>query len=149
MTKLADGLPTDGALLVTADHGQLNVPADHRFDLDTDLRLRAGVRVVAGEPRVRYLHVHPGARDDVVAAWRSILGDAAWVVPREEAVADGWFGPVPEAHLHRVGDVVAACRGRYAVLATKTDNPIEGSLVAYHGSSTAAEMMIPLLLLRG
>jgi hypothetical protein len=149
VTKLAEGLPSDGALLVTADHGQLNVPVDQRFDLDTDLQLRAGIRVVAGEPRVRYLHTHPGARDDVIAAWRSILGEAAWVVPREEAVAAGWFGPVPEAHLHRIGDVVAACRGRYAVLATKTDNPIEGSLVAYHGSWTAAEMMIPLLLIRG
>jgi hypothetical protein len=149
VSRLGAGLPRDAALLVTADHGQLNVPADHRFDLDTDLRLREGVRVVAGEPRVRYLHVRPGAQDDVIAAWRAILGEAAWVVSREEAVTAGWFGPVPEAHLDRVGDVVAACRGRYAVLATKTDNPIEGSLVAYHGSWTAAEMMIPLLLIRG
>ncbi len=59
----------DAALLVTADHGQLNVPVEHRFDLDADPRLRAGVRLVAGEARVRYLHTEPGATADVVAAW--------------------------------------------------------------------------------
>jgi hypothetical protein len=149
VTLLVAGLPADSALLVTADHGQLDVPADHRFDLDTDARLRAGVRVVAGEPRVRYLHTVPGATDDVLATWRGILGSAAWVVTREEAVAAGWFGPVPEAHLARVGDVVAACHGRYAVVASLTQPLIEARLIAYHGSYTAVEMEIPLLMVRG
>lgn len=146
--RLVERLPPDAALLVTADHGQLDVPPGARFDLDTDARLRAGVRVVAGEPRVRYLHTEPEAVADVVATWRGVLGPAAWVVTREEAVAAGWFGPVPEAHLARVGDVVAVCNDRYAVLASRTEPPVVASLVAYHGSYTAAEMLIPLLILR-
>lgn len=149
LARLVDGLPPDAALLVTADHGQLNVPAGHRFDLDTDPRLRAGVRVVAGEPRVRYLHVEPGAEADVVAAWSAVLGPAAWVATRAEAVATGWFGPVPEEHLARIGDVVVVCRDTYAVLATRSEPPMASRLVAYHGSDTAAEMTVPLLVLRG
>lgn len=149
LTALVQRLPADAALLVTADHGQLDVPANRRFDLDTDPRLRAGVRVVAGEPRVRYLHVGPGALDDVIATWRAVLGHAAWIVARDEAVAAGWFGPVPEAHLRRVGDVVVACHDRYAVVATRTPPYTESQLVAYHGSYTAVEMEIPLLLARG
>src|SRR5262249_31557529 len=113
-----------------------------------DPLLRAGVRVVAGEPRVRYLHTGPGARDDVIATWQGVLGAAAWVVPREEAVAEGWFGPVPEAHLARIGDVVVACQDRYAVLARKTEPNIVSRLVAYHGSYTAIEMTVPLLVVR-
>ena len=93
--RWSPGCRRDAALLVTADHGQLDVPADRRFDMAADPRLRPGVAVVAGEPRVRYLHTAPGARDDVLAAWRAVLGDAAWVVTREEAIAAGWFGPVP------------------------------------------------------
>jgi hypothetical protein len=146
LARLVDGLPAGAALLVTADHGQLDVPEDHRFDLDADPRLRVGVRVVAGEARVRYLHTEPGATDDVVATWREILGAAAWVVPRAEAVAAGWFGPVPEEHLGRVGDVVVACHERYAVVASSTQPLMEARLVAYHGSYTAAEMQIPLLV---
>ena len=149
LARLVDGLPPDAALLVTADHGQLDVPAAHRFDLDTDPRLRDGVRVVAGEPRVRYLHVAPGAVDDVVAAWSAVLGPAARVRTREEAVADGRFGPVPEEHLRRIGDVVVTCRGTYAVLATRSEPPAVSRLVAYHGADTAAEMTIPLLVVRG
>ncbi|SCL16112.1 Type I phosphodiesterase / nucleotide pyrophosphatase [Micromonospora nigra] len=149
LTRLVDGLPPDAALLVTADHGQLDVPAGHRFDLDTDPRLRAGVRVVAGEPRVRYLHVAPGADGDVVAAWSAVLGDAARVLTRAEAVATGWFGPVPEEHLRRVGDVVVVCNDTYAVLASRSEPPVVSRLVAFHGADTAAEMTIPLLVVRG
>ncbi|WBB67253.1 nucleotide pyrophosphatase/phosphodiesterase family protein [Micromonospora sp. WMMD812] len=148
LARLVDGLPSDAALLVTADHGQLDVPAGHRFDLDTDPRLRAGIRVVAGEPRVRYLHVAPGAVDDVVAAWSAVLGDTARVRTRDEAVASGWFGPVPEEHLARIGDVVVTCNDTYAVLATRSESPLASRLVAYHGSDTAAEMTIPLLVVR-
>ncbi|QLQ37044.1 alkaline phosphatase family protein [Micromonospora robiginosa] len=149
LARLLDGLPPDAALLVTADHGQLDVPAGHRIDLDADARLRAGVRVVAGEPRVRYLHVEPGAEADVVAAWTAVLGGAADVLTRAEAVATGWFGPVPEAHLARIGDVVVVCRDTYAVTATRSEPPMVSRLVAYHGADTAAEMTVPLLVVRG
>ncbi|MFG1870951.1 alkaline phosphatase family protein [Micromonospora arborensis] len=149
LARLVDGLPPDAALLVTADHGQLDVPAAHRFDLDTDPRLRAGVRLVAGEARVRYLHVEPGAVDDVLAAWSEVLGAAARVRTRAEVVATGWFGPVPEQHLARIGDVVVTCNDTYAVMASRTERPMASKLVAYHGSDTAAELTVPLLVVRG
>jgi hypothetical protein len=149
VTRIVEGLPPDAALLVTADHGQLNVAGGARIDVDTVPGLRDGVRVVAGEPRVRYLHTLPGAADDVLATWRAIAGEAAWVLPRDEAVALGWFGPIGEEHLQRVGDVVAICRERTVLLATRTDPPAVERQVAVHGSSTALEMMIPLLIVRG
>ena len=51
--------------------------AQARFDVGVDPRLATGLRVVAGEPRVRYLHTLPGATADVISAWRAILGPAA------------------------------------------------------------------------
>ncbi|WP_327034626.1 alkaline phosphatase family protein [Micromonospora ureilytica] len=149
VARLVDGLPSDAALLVTADHGQLDIPAAHRFDLDTDPRLRAGVRLVAGEARVRYLHVEPGAVEDVRATWSEVLGAAARVRTRAEMVATGWFGPVPEEHLGRIGDVVVICNDTYAVMASRTERPMASKLVAYHGSDTAAELTVPLLVVRG
>ncbi|MGC9667329.1 alkaline phosphatase family protein [Planosporangium sp. 12N6] len=149
VTRLAEGLPPDAALVVTADHGQLDIPLDGRLDLDTDPRLRAGVEAVAGEARVRYLYTVPGARDDVIAAWRSVLGDGAWIVPREEAVAAGWFGPVPERHLARIGDVVVACHDRTVVVASRSEPSFVARMIAFHGSYTAAEMRIPLIVVTG
>ncbi|GAA0803507.1 alkaline phosphatase family protein [Spirilliplanes yamanashiensis] len=149
VARVADGLPADAALLVTADHGQFDVPAEGRFDLGADPRLAAGLRAVAGEPRVRYLHTEPGATADVLAAWRAVLGDAAWVGERAEAVAAGWFGPVPEAHLQRIGDVVVVCRDRHVVLAGDREPAFIGAMVGFHGGATAVEMTVPLLVARG
>jgi hypothetical protein len=149
LSRLVDELPGDAALIVTADHGQLNVPPQCRFDA-ADPRLAAGLRAVAGEPRVRYLHPVPGAADDVLASWQEVLGAAAWVAPREQVVADGWFGPaVSAAHLPRLGEVVAVCRDRYAVLATGSEPAGVAELIAFHGSWTAVEMVVPLLVVRG
>ncbi|WP_433208843.1 alkaline phosphatase family protein [Dactylosporangium sp. CS-047395] len=148
VTRLVDALPPDTALLVTADHGQLDIPPECRLDLAQDPRLTTGVSFVTGEARVRYLHTASGAEADVLATWRAILGDRAWIVPREEAVAAGWFGPVPESHLQRIGDVVAVCRDRWILLASNHEPARLGEMVAFHGSSTRAEMEIPLLVVR-
>ena len=68
---------------------------------------------------------------------------------RDEVVAAGWFGPVPEEHLARIGDVVVTCHDTYAVLATRTEPPMVSRLVAYHGADTAAEMTDPAAGRRG
>lgn len=145
LTRLVETLPPGAALLVTADHGGFNVPAHARVDLDTDPRLAAGVRVVAGEPRVRYLHTEPGAAADVQAAWSEILSGIAEVYSREQAVASGMFGPVKPAHLARIGDVVVVCTGDAAVLATGHEPPETARLIGFHGAATPAEMAIPLI----
>jgi hypothetical protein len=145
LTRLVEGLPEDAALLVTADHGGLDVPADRRIRMDDDARLSEGVAVLAGEPRVRYLHAMPGATAEVLAAWREILGPAARVLSRGEAVATGWFGPVPQEHLARIGDVVVVCRDRYAVIGPGEGGTI-GRLVGFHGADTDVETAIPLFV---
>ena len=147
--QLVDGLPGDAALLVTADHGILDVPPETRLDLDDDQpHLDDGVRLIAGDPRARYVHAEPGAAADVLDRWRGVLGDRAWVASRDEAVASGIFGGVDDAHAARIGDVVALARGTWAFTATERE-PGPSRLVAMHGSLTATELAIPLLLARG
>lgn len=149
ITRLAESLPAGAALIVTADHGGFDVPAEGRFDVGTDPRLSDGVRVLAGEPRVRYVHVREGALPDVLAAWREVLGEAAHVMTRDEAVATGWFGPVHPAHLPRIGDIVAVCREHAVVMATGYEPDAVHALVGFHGGLTPEETAIPLLVLTG
>jgi Type I phosphodiesterase / nucleotide pyrophosphatase len=146
LTRLVETLPPSAALLVTADHGGLNVPPEARVDLDMDPRLGAGVRVVAGEPRVRYLHTEPGAAADVQATWTEVLDGRAQVRSRDEAVASGVFGPVDPRFLPRIGDVVVVCTDDSAVLATGHEPPETARLIGFHGGATAAEMAIPLIV---
>ena len=146
--QVVDGLPDDAALLVTADHGMLDVPAGTRLDLDASPELTEGVRLLAGEPRARYLHAVPGAEADLLARWREVLGERAWVAGRDEAIASGVFGPVDDDLAGRIGDVVALARGTWALTATERE-PGPSRLVGYHGSLTATELAIPLLAARG
>jgi hypothetical protein len=146
LTRLVETLPANAALLVTADHGGLNVPPDARLDLDTDPRLGAGIRVVAGEPRVRYLHTEPGAAPDVQATWTELLDGRAVVYSREAAVATGMFGPVNPRFLPRIGDVVVVCTSDTAVLATGHEPPETARLIGFHGGATAVEMSIPIIV---
>jgi Type I phosphodiesterase / nucleotide pyrophosphatase len=149
LTRLVEALPPHAALLVTADHGGLNVGPQNRVDSDADPRLSEGVRVVAGEPRVRYLHTEHGAADDVRATWAGLLDGRAAVYTREQAVATGMFGPVNPAHLERIGDVVVVCTGDTAVLATGHEPPETAHLIGFHGAASAVEMAIPLIALVG
>lgn len=138
-------LPADTALLVTADHGGFDVPPDRRVDLDGDPVLSDGIEVVAGEPRVRYLHTRAGAADDVVAAWTQTLGTRASVLTRDEAIGAGWFGPVRPEHEARIGDVVVICDGDTVVLASAHEPAAVGALIGFHGSHRPEETAIPLI----
>lgn len=143
--RVAEDLPPGAVLAVTGDHGMVAVDRIH--DADTDDALRQGVLLLGGDARARHVYARPGAADEVLAAWRSVLGDDAWVVPGAQAVADGWFGPVAPAMRGRIGDVVVAARGTAAVVRSEAE-PLISRMPGQHGSLTTAEQLVPLLLVR-
>jgi Type I phosphodiesterase / nucleotide pyrophosphatase len=147
--RLAEGLPSDALLLVTADHGMVDVPLTARLDLAHEPDLAAGVRHVGGEPRSLQLYCRPGTVDDVAAAWRERLGSAMTVLTREQAVAGGWFGPVSAHVLPRIGDIVTSATEPVAVLDSRTARPEILRLKAFHGARTPEETLIPLLVASG
>ena len=144
--QLAGAIPAGPSLYITADHGMVDVAPEDRADADTIPGLRDGVALLGGEPRARHVYAVPGAAADVLAAWRGILGDRAWVLSRDEAVAAGWFGSVAPRLAGRIGDVVVAPAGSCAVIASKAE-VLESSLIGMHGSLTSADQLVPLLYL--
>ena len=144
--QLAGALPSGTVLYITADHGMIDVSAEDRIDVDDSPDLRAGVSLLGGEPRARHVYARPGAAADVLAAWREVLGSRAWVVSREEAIKENWFGPVDPEMVPRIGDVVAAPTSNWAIVATETE-PRESALIGMHGSLVAADQLVPLLTL--
>jgi Type I phosphodiesterase / nucleotide pyrophosphatase len=141
---IARRMPAGTALYITADHGMLAVPADRRIDADRTPELLEGVAALGGEGRARYVYAVDGAAADVLTAWRELLGQRAWVLPRDEAVEAGWFGPVAEWAYPRIGDIVVACRDDWAIVAT-VRQPKESRLRGMHGSLTEDELAVPLL----
>ncbi len=142
--QLASSLPGGTALYVTADHGMVDAGPDDKIDVDLVPGLRDGVALLGGEPRARHVYAVPGAAADVLATWQGVLGGRAWVASRDEAIEAGWFGPVDQRFLLRIGDVVAAPAGSWALVATKAE-PLESSLEGMHGSLTPGDQFVPLL----
>jgi hypothetical protein len=143
--ELSSALPADAVLVVTADHGMVDVPLGDRVDVDDIPALRAGVALVAGEARFRHVYAADGAAADVLAAWTELLADRADVRSREQAIADGWFGAVEKRVQDRIGDVVAAVNTRSAI-ERRSVFPIEAKLIGLHGAMTEDEMLVPLLI---
>ncbi len=145
---LAEQLPADTQLVVSGDHGMVDLRPEEKLDLADHPDLAAGVRILGGEARARYVGAVPGATDDVLGAWRSWLGDRMWVWGREEAIATGIFGPhVTDRSRERMGDIVAAAYGRVGIVERNVD-PAQARLNGHHGSLTAAEQFVPLLVYR-
>ena len=142
-------LRSDTLVVVTADHGMVDVPFEQRIDLARDAELAAGVRHVGGEPRAVQLYCRPGAAADVAATWRARLGERATVLLRDEAVGAGWFGAVDPRVLPRIGDVVTSMRADLAVVDARTARPELLRLVGLHGARTPEEALVPLVVTSG
>lgn len=137
-------LPRDASLLVTADHGMVDVT--RRIDVAADPVLSAQVDLVAGEPRALHVHTAPGARADVLLRWQDRLGEDAWVLTGEQAIDGGLFGPVTEHARALVGDLVVAARGTTAIHDSRTQTPASLGLIGMHGSLTPDELLVPALV---
>lgn len=143
--RLAARLPADCSLTVTADHGMVDAPHELRLDVAHLPVLAAGVRHVSLEARAPQLYVEAGAAADVRAAWSEVLGERAIVLSREEAVVAGWFGAVSPQNLLRIGDVVVAMRGRFAVVDSRRARPELLALLGLHGSLSDDEVSVPVV----
>ncbi|WP_448072090.1 alkaline phosphatase family protein [Georgenia yuyongxinii] len=143
LARLARTLPRGTLLVVTADHGMVDVT--DRVDVAATPALAQDVELVAGEPRANHVYTAPGTAEAVAGRWREELGERAWVALREEVVAAGLLGDVAADRLAAVGDVVVAMRGRHAVVDSRTQTPASLRLVGMHGSLTEAEMAVPLI----
>jgi predicted AlkP superfamily pyrophosphatase or phosphodiesterase len=138
-------LPSGAALVVTSDHGQVDV-GDNVVALAPEVLAR--VTMLSGEGRFRWLHARPGQHDALAEVARRHHGDDAWIRTIDEATAEGWFGGELTADgASRLGDVVLAARRPVAFLDPGDTGEIR--LRSRHGSLTADEMLVPLLAVRG
>jgi hypothetical protein len=137
-------LPAGAALLVTSDHGQVDV-GDNTITLSPEIM--GDVTLLSGEGRFRWLHARPGMVDRLAEQATAEYGHVAWVRTRKQVLAEGWLGgmPVPEVE-QRLGDVAVVARAPVAFLDPADTGEV--SLVSRHGSLTSAEMLVPLLARR-
>jgi hypothetical protein len=136
----------DTLLLVTADHGQCDVPPGEAVCLSEEPRLRDLLLLPpTGQSRASYLYACQG-QDGELGQELARFDDRLIAQPAEEALRAGLFGPPEQAARirSRVGDFVAIGRGGtmlYGADVLRANLRLRG----HHGSLTENEMIVPLL----
>jgi hypothetical protein len=145
----------DTLVLLTADHGHVDTLPDDAVNIADHPELLDMLRATpAGERRVVYLYPRGGATREVAAYAREHLRYAAATMLRDEAVAEGLFGPgqLSERAAGRIGDVLLFPRGALQLVApidsSNGDPPKLPIFRGLHGGLTADEAVVPLLAVR-
>ena len=141
---LSDLAGTESVVVVTADHGFIDVAPEESFELPVSLASMLRFPL-CGERRVAYCHVQ--SKNEFLRKAEDWLGERADVMPSAQLVEDGWFGPgTPHPRFkERIGDVALVMHGRYTV---KDWAPGESRHlhIGNHGGTSEDEMLIPLIV---
>lgn len=156
LMKQMDPPPGSTLLLVSTDHGQVDVGLDTNFYLNVALpeivplvaTNRDGLPLApAGSPRDFFLHVKPGCADEAADILSQRLDGFADIRRTEDLIDAGFFGPDVSATFRaRVSDLVILPYGGNTV-AWYEEGRFEMKHRGQHGGLHQHEMEIPLLAL--
>jgi hypothetical protein len=148
-------------LLITADHGQIEVSPERLTNLKplapelasfSQLDKRGNPLLPAGSARDMFLHIKPEHLDEAEALLQRVISDKADIYRTQTLIDQNFFAaqPVSEAFLKRVGNLVILPHKYEQVW--WSESPIATEYPAYHfrghhGGLTREEMETMLLAL--
>ncbi len=146
--KLTTALPTNVGVLLTADHGIVDVAHERQVYLD-ELNID-GLVAVGGDPRVLFLYLDNQHTDiaNAKACIQSIqefVGKRAFVVSREDLLALGWYGQVNDEARERMPDIFVIAHGETALYHREFAKPKSLQMIGQHGAISDDELFVPLL----
>ncbi|MEX2246600.1 MAG: alkaline phosphatase family protein [Dehalococcoidia bacterium] len=145
VARLAELVATRARIVLSADHGLLDVPRErvHIARRDDDL-MRHLAAPPYGEPRVPMFTVRDGCAEAFAACFRRQYGETFALLTVDEADELRLFGPEPLAPetRRRIGGFLALCANPDVLVYEPPDEIMRG----YHAGLTAEEMRIPLVI---
>ncbi|QMU69771.1 alkaline phosphatase family protein [Streptacidiphilus sp. P02-A3a] len=143
VAALIDLLPASARLVVTSDHGCVPVAAY----LAVPRPVADLCAAIGGEDRNAYLISRPGREGELASAAKEHFQDKAWVMTRQEALHAGIYGPrVTPAARSRIGDVRIFPFPGYGIRTSPGEGHRPASPVCSHGSLSAAELGVPVVV---
>ena len=136
-------------LLVTADHGFVDVMTEDRISLEQHPELgRTLERPLCGEPRLAFCYVKPEHRASFEGYIIDRLDHCVLAKRSEELLGEGWFGR-GTAHPQlrdRIGDYALIMK-RNCIIKDTLPGESPFRQIGVHGGLSADEMYVPLILL--
>lgn len=141
---------TDTLILVSADHGQLDLRPGDRIDLaDHPGLARTLALPLCGEGRAAFAYLRSGQGSAFLDYCAGPLAGLVSVVPSRVLLESGYFGtgPVHPRFAERIGDYCLLPTGARVIRQwLPFERPHE--LIGQHGGLSDPEMRVPLCLLR-
>lgn len=147
---LREALDPSVLIALTADHGMVNVGPKTTVDLAKSA-VASQIRAVAGEPR--YLQVklkeelletsgnEKTVRVEIMAQWESLFSNCGWLLAPPAKIYPKCDYP------QRLGDICLIAKSNWQFVDSRFHSPGMLKMIGVHGSITAAELSIPLILL--
>lgn len=139
--------PRNVGVLITADHGMIDVPAHRHIVLEEGDPRFDGVRHIGGEPRMLHVYLEPDAdAEAAVRRWRAASEGDADVLSGAEAIASGLFGSdVTFDAAARIGDLLVIARGNKAFYDGTADDQRARGMIGQHGALSPEERQVPYI----
>ena len=136
-------------LLVLADHGQvpISMAAQIRVDAIPEIA-REMARPLAGDRRAAYFAARPGRLTALTEALHRHLPEGSLLLPADEAIEGGLFGPPPHHPelRDRVGDLIAFVPEPAGIIHVPPGQTASGRVIhGAHGGLSPPELVIPLV----
>jgi len=145
--QFAANLPKNAGILLTADHGVVDVDSSNHIFLDAHIPA-SDFEFVGGDTRSLFLYFKNGTN---VETHRLILetqlGDSCYVSSPDEIIEAGYWKPLSSKSRAVSPDLVVLARKRVALYHRGFAKTKSMQMVGHHGSITNEELAIPLIKL--
>jgi len=147
--KLAKSLDGNTTLIVTADHGLIDIPENRRIFLSDHPKLAECLTLpLCGEVRAAYCYVKPSKTKQFERYIRTRFAKQCTLFKSEKLIAKGYYGLFEQNPklADRVGDYVLIMKDNWTIKDFILGEGLH-KLVAYHGGISKDEMFVPLIVL--
>lgn len=136
-------LPSDSAMLVTADHGMVDTAEEHHVLLDS--YFDSALEWFGGDTRAGYVYLNDNAAVDSLLGRLAGLTNLLTAHLASELINAGYFGSVGELAQGRLPELILLAKGKTVMFHSEYSKKKSFEMVAHHGSITSAEVRIPLI----
>ena len=144
MSELASSLPKNTGMVLTADHGVIDIPLRNHIYLD-ELMNEDELKFVGGDTRGLFLYLkNPANLSETLVLLQESLADSCYVVTPEDLITSGYWKPLASQDI--VPDLIVLAKKEVALYHRGFAKTKALEMVGHHGSISSQEMSIPLLV---
>ena len=141
---LVTAMPSHSGLLITADHGVIDIPTENHIYIDESFG-KETFEFVGGDTRGLFLYLETDQDVNRVSATLvEKYSDSCWVLRPEEIISSGYWPEVAAAR-DNIPDLFLLARKRVALYHRSFAKMKSLQMVGHHGSITNDELAVPLM----